>query len=57
MEAILKAIEKNDRMLEIGCGTGCVSISIALEYNDVKVDSVDISDFAIENTFKKYSKI
>lgn len=56
VEAILKAIDKNDRMLEIGCGTGCVSISIALEYNDVKVDSVDISDFAIENTLKNIRK-
>lgn len=56
VETILKAIKKNDRVLEIGCGTGCVSISIALERNDVKIDSVDISDYAIENTLKNVRK-
>ncbi len=36
-------------MLEIGCGSGIVSISIDLE-TKVDVTSVDISDKAIENT-------
>lgn len=51
VEKLLNIIENNPikNMLEIGCGSGIVSISIDLE-TKVDVTSVDISDKAIENT-------
>lgn len=51
VEKILNVIENNqiDNMLEIGCGTGIVSISVDIE-SSVDVTAVDISEKAIENT-------
>lgn len=51
VEKLLNIIENNpiNNMLEIGCGSGIVGISIDLE-TKVDVTSVDISDKAIENT-------
>lgn len=51
VEKILNIIENNqiDNMLEIGCGTGIVSISVDLE-SSVDVTAVDISEKAMENT-------
>lgn len=51
VETILKIIKNNkiNNMLEIGCGTGIVSISVDLE-TKIDVTAVDISQKAIENT-------
>lgn len=51
VEKILNIIENNqiNNMLEIGCGTGIVSISVDLE-SSVDVTAVDISEKAIKNT-------
>ena len=51
LEKILNIIENNqiNNMLEIGCGTGIVSISVDLE-SSIDVTAVDISEKAIENT-------
>ena len=51
VEKILNIIEDNpvNNMLEIGCGTGIVSISVDLE-SSIDVTAVDISEKAIENT-------
>lgn len=51
VEKILNIIENNqiNNMLEIGCGTGIVSISVDLE-SSVDATAVDISEKAIENT-------
>lgn len=51
VEKILNVIENNqiNNMLEIGCGTGIVSISVDLE-SSVDVTAVDISEKAMENT-------
>ncbi|MDK7376581.1 peptide chain release factor N(5)-glutamine methyltransferase [Peptoniphilus harei] len=51
VEKILNVIENNqiNNMLEIGCGTGIVSISVDLE-SSVDVTAVDISEKALENT-------
>ena len=51
VEKILNVIENNqiNNMLEIGCGTGIVSISVDLE-SSIDVTAVDISEKAIENT-------
>lgn len=50
VEKILNIIENNqiNNMLEIGCGTGIVSISVDLE-SSVDVTAVDISEKALEN--------
>lgn len=51
VKKILNIIENNqiNNMLEIGCGTGIVSISVDLE-SSVDVTAVDISEKAMENT-------
>lgn len=53
--AILDIIKPKQKMLEIGVGTGCVSISVALE-QDVNIDAVDISEIAINNAKKNIEK-
>lgn len=51
IEVLLDIIKNNkiDNMLEIGCGTGIVSITIDLE-SDIDVAGLDISPQAIKNT-------
>ena len=58
VETLLKIIKNNkiNNMLEIGCGTGIVSISVDLE-TKVDVTAVDISQKAIENTKINKEKI
>jgi len=43
----IKIIDKPN-ILEVGTGSGCISISIALKRNDVQILSVDISDQALK---------
>ncbi|OLR64266.1 peptide chain release factor N(5)-glutamine methyltransferase [Peptoniphilus porci] len=53
VEVILKLNKKNNikNMLEIGCGTGIVSITVDLESEEkIDITSVDISPFAIKNS-------
>lgn len=54
VETISKIISKNKikNILEIGSGTGIVSISLAKENEDIEFDCIDISDKAISNTKK-----
>lgn len=43
----IKMIDKPN-ILEVGTGSGCISISIAIKRNDVQILSVDISDQALK---------
>ena len=58
VETILKIIKNNkiNNMLEIGCGTGIVSISVDLE-TKIDVTAVDISKRAIENSIINKEKL
>lgn len=58
VETLLKIIKNNkiNNMLEIGCGTGIVSISIDLE-TKIDVTAVDISKRAIENSIINKEKL
>ncbi|WP_455258706.1 peptide chain release factor N(5)-glutamine methyltransferase [Peptoniphilus asaccharolyticus] len=56
VEALLKVAKAGDEVLEIGCGTGCVSISLALECPNLNIDCVDISEYALQNTLKNVEK-
>lgn len=46
VEEVLKRLQKNDVVLDIGTGSGAIAVSIA-KYKDVKVYAVDISDDAL----------
>lgn len=53
VEVILKILKENNinKMLEIGCGTGIVSITVDLESKrQMDVTAIDISPYAIKNT-------
>ena len=58
VETLLKIIKNNkiNNMLEIGCGTGIVSISVDLE-KKIDVTAVDISKRAIENSIINKEKL
>lgn len=58
VELLLKIIRNNNikSMLEIGCGTGIVSISVDLE-TKIDVTAVDISKRAIENSIINKEKL
>lgn len=58
VETLLKIIKNNkiNNMLEIGCGTGIVSISVDLE-TKIDVTAVDISKRAIENSIINKEKL
>ncbi|OFO60144.1 protein-(glutamine-N5) methyltransferase, release factor-specific [Peptoniphilus sp. HMSC075B08] len=58
VETLLKIIKNNkiNNMLEIGCGTGIVSISVDLE-TKIDVTAVDISKKAIENSIINKEKL
>lgn len=53
VEVILKILKENNinKMLEIGCGTGIVSITVDLESKrKMDITALDISSYAINNT-------
>lgn len=58
VETLLKIIKNNkiNNLLEIGCGTGIVSISVDLE-TKIDVTAVDISKRAIENSIINKEKL
>ncbi len=58
VETLLKIIKNNkiNNMLEIGCGTGIVSISVDLE-TKIDVTAIDISKRAIENSIINKEKL
>ena len=58
VEALIDIFEKNSvrNSLEIGTGSGIVSITMAMRYSDVNFTAVDISDYAIRNTKKNIER-
>lgn len=54
VEVLISLFKENNvkNFLEIGCGTGVVSITMALKYKSSKFTSVDISESALRNTLK-----
>lgn len=58
VEALIDIFENNSirSSLEIGAGSGIVSITMAMRYSDVNFTAVDISDYAIRNTKKNIER-
>jgi len=51
-EVIIDVIKKKtfQTAIDIGCGTGCIGITVGLECPHTSIDLLDISDVAISNT-------
>jgi len=51
-EIIIDIIKKTPfkTAIDIGCGTGCIGITVSLEFPDAFIDLIDISEVAINNT-------
>ena len=45
------------RVLDIGCGTGCIGISIAKEISEVKVTAIDIEPIAVQISNRNAARI
>ena len=50
VQAVLEIAKeiKDSKILDIGTGTGCIPLTLVMENNNILVDSVDISEKAIE---------
>ena len=58
LESSLKHIKKNHTILDLGCGSGVIGISIAKKLNlKSKVYFSDVSRFACKNTIKNCKKM
>lgn len=56
---VLDEIFKNNNIesfLEIGSGSGIVSVTMAMKYPNTEFTAIDVSDIAIENTIKNIEK-
>ena len=56
VQAIQGIIRKDSRILELGTGTGAISIALAKNYKDISILATDINKFAIKIA-KKNSEI
>lgn len=43
---------ENPRILDLGCGSGCVGLSLLKEFSQAELVSVDISEVAVQTTLK-----
>ena len=48
---------KNPQILDIGTGTGCIPISLALENQNLIIDAIDISEKTIDMAIKNSRKV
>ena len=48
VEKLIEILPENGVMADIGCGSGCIGISVALERPDVEVYSFEISSEALK---------
>ena len=56
VQAIQGIIRKNSKILELGTGTGAISIALAKNYKDISILATDINKFAVKIA-KKNSEI
>lgn len=50
VEHVVKLLPTNARVLDIGCGTGCISVALAKANSDCSVVSIDIDHDAVSQT-------
>lgn len=50
VDMAVRELRRGGRFVDLGCGSGCISVSLALERPDVRGVAVDISDTALDLT-------
>lgn len=50
VDTAARELRRGGRFVDLGCGSGCISVSLALERPDVRGVAVDISDTALDLT-------
>ena len=58
IEVLMDIFRKNDidSFLEIGSGSGIVTVTMAMQFENTEFTAVDISDYALENTSKNVKR-
>jgi release factor glutamine methyltransferase len=46
----LRAYPQKRSAVDVGCGTGCIAVTLAAEIPDLRIDAVDIDPLAVETT-------
>ncbi len=55
VEAVIERVPKNSEIMDIGCGSGCIGISLA-HYMNAKITMVDVSKDALKTAQKNAEK-
>jgi len=57
VEWVLEEAEEASKVLDIGCGSGCIGVSLKAQRSGLNLTAVDVSPIAIETTKKNASKL
>jgi len=53
----LRAHPEKRQCVDVGCGTGCIAVTLAAEIKDLQVDALDIDPLAIETTHRNAERL
>ena len=57
VEWVLESAQNGSQILDIGCGSGCIAVTLKAERNGLKVTAADVSSVALEVTADNAKKL
>jgi release factor glutamine methyltransferase len=57
VEWVLASAQNGSQILDIGCGSGCIAVTLKAERNGLKVTAADVSSMALEVTAENAKKL